>query len=98
MTGKMFPAPEKSGASGATLEKVPSSQKVAEDVGARLDELMKPGHVIYVEEQPSLRDTFAVGALTGIMMRCQIADAELKTMTTDCYKIADAMMLARRKK
>lgn len=98
MTGKMFPASEETGDPSAILEKVASAQKFPEDVGARLDELMKPGHVIHVEEQGSLRDTFAVGALTGIMMRCQIADSELKTMAGDCYKIADALMAARRKK
>lgn len=47
----------------------------------------------------NLRDEFAMAALTGCLMNCEIsAPAEFsQSIANDCYKLADAMLEARQK-
>ena len=51
---------------------------------------------IFIDEQLSPRDHFALAALTGTFARCHIREDDLKEMAKDCYRIADAMCEARK--
>ena len=54
----------------------------------------------YVEPHPTLRDQFAMAALTGIVIgefQCPSTPATHESVAHDCYEMADAMLEARKK-
>lgn len=100
MTGKMFPAPEEQRDPAAILQKPEpiELQPTTSSAMHMMEEMesIRPGSVIHIEDPR--RDVFACAALTGILSRCEVGSNQLKVMAEDCYRIADAMLAARKGK
>lgn len=74
-------------------------QQAPVPLNAPTKQAMNPGRYETVIEGPTLRDQFAMAALTGIIAAPTTSeDASMQVMAEDAYRFADKMLAERAKK